>query len=388
MSKLKGVKVLDLTRLLPGALCSLYLADLGAEVLKIEDIEGGDYLRWIPPYTDGESVYFAILNRNKKSMKLNLKTKVGVEIFLKLVPEYDVVIESFRPGVLDKLGVGYFRAKEINPKIIYCSISGFGQNGPYKNVAGHDINYIGYSGILELCGGKNSPPILPSVQIADVAGGSLNSVIAILSALLNREKTGVGCNIDISMIDGIMPFLSLILGKYFSDNLLPQRGNTDLSGKFICYNIYKTKDGKYIALGALEPKFWVNFCKEVERDDLIDKQFAVDNDFEKYYGEVENIFLQKTQKEWTEIFKDKDICCTPILNIKEMLKNEHTTSRGLLLKDEKTGEKYIPIPIKFSDYEIKNNLAAPKYGEHTYDVLQKLGYNLEEVEKLQKEKVI
>lgn len=388
MSKLENVKVLDLTRLLPGAICSLYLADMGADVLKVEDTEMGDYLRWIPPMRDGRSIYFSILNRNKKSMKLNLKKDKGVKIFLKLIEKYDVVIDSFRPGVLDKLGIGYSIAKEINPKIIYCSITGFGQTGPYKDMPGHDINYIGYSGILELCGERNSPPHLLPVQLADIAGGSLSAVISILCALYSRSTSGLGCNIDISITDCTIPFLSLIFGKYFYDNILPKRGQDDLTGKFICYNVYKTKDEKYIALGALEPKFWINFCKEIKREDLIDKQFVTGDEFEKYHREVENIFLQKTQKEWEEFFKGKDVCCTPVLDLQQVVKNEHVISRGLILEDEKTKEKYIPCPIKFSDMEIKNRLPAPEHGEHTVEILTELGYTDEEIEKFKIEKII
>ena len=387
---LKDIKILDLTRLLPGGYCTMLLADLGAEVLKIEDNKMGDYIRWLPPLIDGESAYFSVLNRNKKSMKLNLKKEKGKEIFFKLLKNYDVVIEGFRPGVTDALGIGYNDLSKINERIIYCSITGFGQTGPYKNKAGHDINYIGYSGILDLMGIKDGMPVIPSVQIADIGGGALLSAFAIVSAVLSREKTKKGCYIDISMLDGVIPFLILCFAKYFADNILPKRGEIDLSGGYICYNVYKTKDEKHIALGALEPKFWEGFCKAIGREDLRDVHLVKGKEKEKYYEILQNIFIQKTQKEWIEFFKDKDVCLTPINTIEDVLKDEQIKNREMIIDFELNNKKLkqINFPIKFSNFELEIKLPPPKFGEHTHDVLKNLGYNEDEIMNLQKEDVI
>ena len=277
MSALEGVKVLDLTRLLPGGFCTLLLADFGADVLKVEDTGMGDYVRWAPPHYEGaedsaKSSLFLALNRNKRSIRINLKEERGREVLLRLVKEYDVVIESFRPGVMDRLGVGYERLREENPRVIYCAITGYGQDGPYRDRSGHDMNYLGLIGLLGLTGEQDGPPIQSAGQIADLGGGALMAAFGVLAALHERERSGEGQLVDVSMADGALAWLAMVAGRYFADGQVPKRGELDLAGRFVCYRPYACKDG-WVTLGALEPKFFQAWCRGVGREDLIEKQF-------------------------------------------------------------------------------------------------------------------
>src|SRR5215208_5760740 len=274
---LSDVKVLDLSRLLPGGFCSLMLADFGAEVLKVEDTGMGDYVRWaIPRYEGAEesasAAYFLALNRGKKSIRINLKEERGREVLLKLVKEYDVVLESFRPGVLDRLGVGYERMKQENPRLVYCAITGYGQDGPYRDRSGHDMNYLGLVGLLGLTGDREGPPVQAAGQIADVGGGALMAAVGILAALHERQRSGEGQLVDISMADGSLSWLAMVAARHFADGIVPRRGSIELAGGLVCYRPYACRDG-HVTLGALEPKFWRNWCVGVGREDLIEKQF-------------------------------------------------------------------------------------------------------------------
>src|ERR687885_829907 len=245
---LSDVKVLDLSRLLPGGFCSLLLADFGAEVLKVEDTGMGDYIRWSPPYYEGaddsaKSALFLALNRNKRSVRLNLKTDQGKEVLLRLVREYDVVLESFRPGVLDRLGVGFERMREENPKLVYCAITGYGQDGPLRDRSGHDMNYLGLVGLLGLTGEADGPPVQSAGQIADIGGGALMAAFGILAALRERGRSGEGQFVDVSMADGALSWLALVAGQYLCDGTPPRRGELELAGRLICYRPYPCKDG-------------------------------------------------------------------------------------------------------------------------------------------------
>ena len=313
---LNDIKVLDLSRLLPGAYCSQILSDYGATVLKIEDPVLGDYMRYFQPILNKESAYFISVNRNKKSIKLNLKTEKGLQIFFKIAKMYNVIIESFRPGVMDKLGIGYDIIKTINPAMIFCSISGFGQDGPYRDKVGHDINYIGYGGVLDITGERNGPPAIPGVQIGDIGGGGMLAAIAILIAAIGREKHGKGQYIDISMLDGIISWLAIYGGKYLVDGLIPERGNLDLNGGIAGYNVYKTKDDKYITLGiASEDKFWKALCSAIGRIDLLDRQY--DKDQLSLKSTLQDIFLSKNLNEWQCLLQNSDTCFGPVNSIEE-----------------------------------------------------------------------
>ena len=275
---LAGLKVLDLSRLLPGGFCSLLLADLGAEVLKVEDTGMGDYVRWSPPYVEGaedsaRSALFLSLNRNKRSIRVDLKADAGKEVLLRLARDHDVLLESFRPGVLDRLGVGYERLKQENPGLVYCAITGYGQDGPKRDAAGHDMNYLALGGLLGLTGEPDGAPVQAAGQIADVGGGALMAAVGILAALRERERSGLGQVVDVSMFDGALSFLAMIAAQTLTDGVTPRRGLLPLSGQFACYRPYACSDG-WVACGALEPKFWQAWCRGVGREDLIEQQFA------------------------------------------------------------------------------------------------------------------
>ena len=272
---LDNIRILDLTRLYPGPLGTMMLADMGAEVIKIEDINNPDYMRYYPPYLLSESAGFLAVNRSKRSFAVNLGTKKGVKLFYSLLKTADIVVEQFRPGIIDKMGLGYKNARKIKKDIIYVSVTGYGQNGPYAMQAGHDINYIGYSGILSSTGTKETGPVIPGAQIADVAGGAYMTIIACLSALWAREKTGRGQQVDVSMLDAILPLMTLQMAHYQAAGILPDPGQAALSGGLVCYGTYRCADGKYIALGILEEKFWKNFCKMLDRQEWQGKQFAL-----------------------------------------------------------------------------------------------------------------
>lgn len=391
MGLLKELKMLDLSRLLPGPYCSLLLADLGMEVLKIEDPDMGDYTRALGPARKKDSGNFLALNRNKKSMKLNLKQKEGKEIFYKLIKSYDIVLEGFRPGVMDRLGIGYQDLRKRNPRVIFCSLSGYGQDGPYRERSGHDVNYIGLGGILGITGQKNGDPTIPGVQIADIGGGGMMAAIAILAACVHREKTGEGQYLDISMMDGVVSWLSMHAGKYSIDGELPERGEMQLSGRYACYQVYPTKDGRHMSLGALEPKFWKNFCEAIGRRDLVHKQFIEGEERVRIIEEIRNLFRTKPQKEWVDFFKDVDACCEPILTFEEVFQHPQVLHRKMVLEYEHPVEgkiRQVGNPIKSSQFPFEIRSPSPAWGEHTIDVLKEIGYSEEEIKHFKEVKAI
>jgi crotonobetainyl-CoA:carnitine CoA-transferase CaiB-like acyl-CoA transferase len=388
---LKELKMLDLSRLLPGPYCSLLLADLGMEVLKVEDPDLGDYSRKMGLMGKRDSAFFLSLNRNKKSITLNLKKREGREIFYKLIETYDIVLEGFRPGVMDRLGIGYQELKKRNPRVIFCSLSGYGQDGPYRERSGHDANYIGLGGLLEITGEKNGDPVLPGVQIADIGGGGMMAAIAILAAAIHREKTEEGQFLDISMMDGVISWLSMHAGKYFFDKELPKRGEMQLSGRYACYQVYPTKDGRHMSLGALEPKFWMNFCETIGRRDLIYKQFIEGEERLRVIEEIQDLFKTKTQKEWVDFFKNVDACCEPILNFEEVFQHPQVLHRKMVMEYEHSVEgkvRQVGNPIKSSQFPFEIRLPSPAWGEHTMEVLKAIGYSEEEIKHFKEVKAI
>ncbi len=380
---LEGVRVLDLSRLLPGGFCSLLLADFGAEVLKVEDTGMGDYIRWSPPYYEGaeessRSALFLALNRNKRSIRLNLKTDEGKEVLLKLVREHDVVLESFRPGVLDRLGVGYERMREENPQLVYCAITGYGQDGPLRDRSGHDMNYLGLVGLLGLTGERDGPPVQSSAQIADIGGGALMAAFGILAAL----RSGKGQVVDVSMADGALSWLAMVAARYFADGAVPQRGKLELAGGLICYRPYACSDG-HVTLGALEPKFWQAWCRGVGREDLIEKQFEAPGS--DAHAEVERIFLERTRDEWTAFASQHDCCLEPVLDLGEALDSELVRAREMVVELDQNGVpvKQLGIPVKLSETPGSVRMPGPALGEHTREVLESLGYSAEDVSRLE-----
>ncbi|MGJ9457824.1 CaiB/BaiF CoA transferase family protein [Oceanobacillus sp. CF4.6] len=370
---LKSIRVLDLTRLLPGPYCTMVLADFGAEVIKIEEPQLGDYVRFQEPKIDENSAFFHSLNRNKKSVAINLKSEEGKAAFLKLVESTDVVVESFRPGVMDRLGIGYEKLKEINPSIIYCAITGYGQTGPYVEKPGHDINYMSYAGLLDIMGERDGDPVVPAVQVADIGGGALPAIIGILLALMDKDKSGKGQVVDIAMMDNIIPWLQTTLPDYIATKELPKRGELTLSGGKACYGVYKTKDNKYLSVGSLEPKFWEEFCNAIERKDLISQLDAPLEEQYRMKYEIQQKLIEKTQAEWDEIFSTYDTCVAPILTFEEMMEDPQVIAREMIkeVEHQTLGKiKQIGIPIKLSETPGEIRTVAPKLGEHTQEILK------------------
>jgi alpha-methylacyl-CoA racemase len=387
VSALADVKVLDLSRLLPGGFCSLLLADFGADVLKVEDTGMGDYIRWSPPYVEGaddtaKSALFLALNRGKRSIRLDLKSDAGREVLLRLVRSYDVVLESFRPGVMERLGVGYERLREENPRLVYCAITGYGQDGPYTARSGHDMNYLGLNGLLGLTGEAGGPPVQSAGQIADVGGGALTAAFGILAALRERERSGEGQFVDASMFDGSLSWLALVAARYLAEGAAPARGQLELAGSLICYRPYACKDG-WVTLGALEPKFWQAWCRGVGREDLIEKQFLAPGS--PAHAEVEQIFLTRTRDEWTDFASQHDCCLEPVLGLDEALDSELVRAREMVVSVDQPGTDGVDllgVPVKLSRTPGAPAGPGPALGEHTREVLESAGYSASEIDAL------
>jgi crotonobetainyl-CoA:carnitine CoA-transferase CaiB-like acyl-CoA transferase len=386
---LEGITILDLSRLLPGPFATQILADFGAEVIKIEDPGGGDFLRQVPPYFNDQSIFFHSINRGKKSFCLNLKSEEGKEIFKNLVGQADVLLEGFRPGVMDKLGLGYDVLKEINRRLIYCSISGYGNSGPYRDKAGHDLNYISYAGIAGLTGNLGEKPIIPGVQTADIGGGSLWAVMAILLALQARGINGRGQYCDISMLDGVFAWSPFFLAGLELGGEVPQRGSEILNGGYACYNIYSTRDNKYVSIGAIEPKFWSGFCLRLGKQDFIEKQYLPKAQT-TMKRELEKIFKGKTRDEWVEYFSDLDVCFSPVLDFSETVLNEHLQHREMLAKIN-LGDCSVNIirnPIKMSDTPARVCQDVPVIGADTEKILMEIGYSQDYIQYLREKNVL
>jgi alpha-methylacyl-CoA racemase len=392
---LAGIRVLDLSRLLPGGFCSLLLADFGAEVLKVEDTGMGDYIRWSPPYYEGahesaKSALFLSLNRNKRSIRLDLKHERGREALMALVRDHDVVLESFRPGVLERLGVGYERMREENPGIVYCAISGYGQDGPKRDASGHDMNYLGLIGLLGLTGERGGEPVQAAGQIADLGGGALMAAFGILAALRERDGggehpgSGLGQLVDVSMADGALSWLAMVAASYFADGAVPRRGELPLAGSLICYRPYECSDG-WVTLGALEPKFWQGFCRGVGREDLIAAQF--ERPGSDAHAQVQEIFKQRSRDQWEAFAGEHDCCLEPVLELDEALSSELVSAREMVVEIDQPGAeqpvRQLGVPVKLTRTPGDHaRLAGPSLGEHTEAVLLAVGYSEAEVAEL------
>lgn len=389
---LAGLKVLDLSRLLPGGFCSLLLADLGADVLKVEDTGMGDYVRWSPPYVEGaedsaRSALFLSLNRSKRSIRVDLKSDAGKEVLLRLVREHDVLLESFRPGVLDRLGVGYERLKQENPGLVYCAITGYGQDGPKRDAAGHDMNYLALGGQLGLSGAADGPPIQGAGQVADVGGGALMAAVGILAALRERdggggrEGSGLGQVVDVSMFDGALSWMGMLAAAMLADGQVPRRGRLPLSGQFACYRPYACKDG-WVSCGALEPKFWQAWCRGAGREDLVELQFAAPGS--DGHKAIEAVFVSRTRAEWAAFNAEHDCCVEPVLDLDEALESELVRAREMVVALDQPGAaepvKLLGLPIKLDRTPGDPARApGPALGEHTDAVLAAAGYSAGEI---------
>ena len=385
---LNKLKVLDFTTLLPGPYATMGLADMGADVLRIISGSRPDLAAFAPPFIPGEDISFATayLGRGKRCMTLNLKDPRAIEIIRRLLSDYDILIEQFRPGVMEKLGLGYAALREINPALIYCSLTGYGQTGQYRDRVGHDINYLARSGIMAYSGKKETGPSLTGMQIADVASGSNNTVIGILAAVISRNETGRGQQIDVSMADGVVAFNALAGNAYLVDGNEPGREGFLLNGGSL-YDFYETKDGGHISLGALEPQFFAAFCEGVGRPDLAVGGVSPEN-IEEVKVQVREIVLTKTRDAWVKIFEGTDACVEPVLTLSEALDDEQTRERSLVVEvDLPTGEtvRQIAHPIIFSETHQEYRTAGVPAGAHTREVMRDLGYSDAEVGEFEKE---
>ncbi len=382
---LAGLKVLDLTRLLPGGFCSLLLADFGADVIKVEDTGMGDYVRWSPPYYEGadqtaRGALFLALNRGKRSIRIDLKTEQGKQVLLRLSRDADVLLESFRPGVLDRLGVGYERLREVNPGLVYCAITGYGQDGPNRDRSGHDMNYLALNGLLGLTGEPDGPPVQAAGQIADLGGGALMGAIGVLIALREREQSGLGQLVDCSMFDGSLSWLAMVAADMLATGKPPRRGALQLAGSLTCYRPYACADG-YVTLGALEPKFWSAFCRGVEREDLLDHAF--DPPGSDAHRSVSEIFASRTRAQWHEFASQHDCCLEPVLGLDEALQSEQVSARELVVEVDQPGAqqpvRLLGAPFKLSRTPADSTRPGPGLGDHTDEVLAAAGYSGEEI---------
>ncbi|WP_153146693.1 CaiB/BaiF CoA-transferase family protein [Dechloromonas sp. H13] len=369
---LAGIRILDLTRLLPGPVATLHLADLGAEVIKIEDPQVGDYARTLGTGTGGDSAYFRMINRNKQGLRLDLKQPAGVEVFLRLARTADVVVESFRPGVMDKLGIGYAAVAAVNPKIAYCSISGYGQDGPYRDLAGHDINYLGYAGVLDQIGRAGGDPAIPNFQIADLLGGALTAAMGILSAVLDAQRSGQGRHIDVSMTDSVLAHTYFAMLRLNDAGRSAPRGSDLLSGGLPCYATYRCADGRHMAVGALEGKFWKICCATLERPEWVARQWDAG-----LRDEMAALFATRPRDDWAARFAAVDCCVTPILSPEEALDNAQIAARGMVLRDG--GLTQFAPPLKLSEHAFAVRQAAPRVGEHNAGILRGAGYTDDEI---------
>ena len=367
MLPLSGITIVDLSRLLPAPLATLFMAQMGARVIKIEEPAGGDYIRWTPPMQGDYSAFFYLLNRGKESVTINLKNEKGREIFREIVKKADVLVESFRPGVMDSLGLGYEELSGLNPRLIYCAVTGYGYTKTeYASRAGHDLNYVSINGIAALNGTKQTGPLHLGVQVADIAGGAYMALISVLAALLKREKTGRGEFLDISMTHGSMPLTVMGFGEYLGVGRSPGPEEYTLNGLYPCYRIYRAKDG-FVSLAALEPKFWQNFCRAVGREDLLDKAFATGEEGEKIRKELEEIFQSRSVDEWAELNGKYDFCCEPVNDFDALLSHPLVEENKVIGRDENgLGFVRFPLPSLRTD-KIES---APHLGEHTEKVLK------------------
>ena len=373
MLALEGIRVLDMSRLLPGPYCTMLLADFGAEVIKLEAPGQGDYARTFGPFLKDFGYWHLQLNRNKKSMVIDLKTQEGKETFYKLAKTADVVVESYRPGVLKKLGVDYETVSKLNPKIIYCSLSGYGSKGPLAKQADHDIGYVSLAGITAMSGEKNGKPAIPGVLMADM-NSALSAGMAIMIALRHAQQTGEGQEIDISLYNVAMSLMPGAASLYFGGGIVPQRGNNWLTGENPNYNIYETKDHRYLAVGCLEKKFWTNLCKALGRPELTD---LLDNkkNFAYLEQQLQEEFLTRTMREWESYLYGKDTCVTPVLNFDEACEAPQTLDNEMVIKvqDEELGEyRLMGHQLKLSKTPASVRKRAPILGEDTENLLQEL----------------
>jgi crotonobetainyl-CoA:carnitine CoA-transferase CaiB-like acyl-CoA transferase len=392
---LAGLRVLDLTRLLPGPVATMHLADLGAEVIKIEDTAAGDYARAMGPGQPaadggGDSLFFRMVNRNKKSLRLDLKQAAGVEVFLRLARDADVIFEGFRPGVVDKLGIGYETVRAINPRIVYCAITGYGQTGPWADHAGHDINYLATAGLLDQIGTHDGTgsgaPAIPNLQVGDLLGGALTPLLGVLAAVIGAKATGQGSHVDVAMTDAVLAHTIFPLVTTLAYGQPAPRGADLLTGGVPCYGVYRTADGRYLAVGALEPKFWQALCAAVGRSDLAPFGLATGSKGREVKAELAGLLASQPLAHWEPIFAAADCCVTPVLRLDEAMVHPQVLAREMLVEVE--GVKQYAPPCKLSAWPWADATSAPAAGADSEDVLMAAGYAESDIARLRSSGVI
>lgn len=385
---LANLNILDFSTLLPGPYASLMLADMGANVLRIESPSRPDLVRALPPLdATGQSAAHSYLNRNKQALALDLKQIAALDIVKKLLTQYDIVLEQFRPGVMQRLGLGYEQLREINPRVIYCSITGYGQTGPLKDRAGHDINYLALSGVADYSRRKGQKPVPQGVQIADIAGGSHHAVMGILAAVIEREQTGLGQHVDISMTDCAYSLNAMFASGYLGGDVEPQAENTMLNGGSF-YDYYETQDGRYMSVGSLEPPFLMQLCQTLNIQAHIGKAGSQKpDDIAEFKAVMSDAFLQHDFNHWCEVFAALDCCVEPVLTFSEASQSEHAQARHWVITAQSNGHKVKQLnnPIM---KELNVNNTGGKIGAHTQHVLQELGFSAREIEQFKQHKVI
>ena len=387
---LKNLKILDFTYLLPGPYGTMMLADLGADIIKVENPNNPDMLRMLPPIVNGISAVYAHINRGKKSLALDLKSPEAKDIIYKLIKDYDIVIEQFRPGVMEKLGFGYNDLKNINPSLIYCSLTGYGQTGSYSQRAGHDINYMALSGVDSFSGKKTTGPSLHGIQIADIASGAKNMVIGILAAYIKRQATGQGDHIDISITDGVFSMSAFTTAAYLEGETLPQPETQMLNGGGI-YDYYATSDGRYLSVGPIEPKFFQSFCQAIGYTDILNNIDFSPEAVLMHKKNIAKIIASKPLSHWITVFSSIDACIEPVRTLEEAIANPPLSERNMIVSitDVKGSTfKQIGNPIKFSSQNYIAQSAGVSLGYNNDEILQSIGYNKDTIEQLYKTKVI
>src|SRR5437773_8297254 len=391
VAALEGLVVLDFTRLLPGPFCTQLLANLGADVIKIEDPALGDYMRSVPPLVDGTSYPFLMVNRGKRSLAVDLKTSEGQDILRQLSRRADVVVEQFRPGVMARLGASYDDLAMMNPRIVYCSFSGYGQTGPYKDLPGHDLNFEALAGILAVTrSGADKAPAIPGVPIADLAGG-FNAALAILAALRTRDRTGRGEFIDVSIYDGALALMVLGLARFLATGEEPVAGETLLTGTFPFYSLYETKDGRWLSVATVEPKVWSRVCELIGAPDLAEKQFKDGAERFQVAQALADKFRGRTLAEWEALLAMENLPITGVKRVSEVVRDPHVKARGLLPVVDVSGLwrlQVIAHPAKHATLETRNPTRVPAKGQDTEEILRSLGYTARQIQTLAKKGVV
>ncbi|KPK21644.1 MAG: hypothetical protein AMJ76_02115 [Dehalococcoidia bacterium SM23_28_1] len=393
MLALEGIRVLDLSRLAPGPYCSMLLADLGADVLLVEEPAGTGGLagragrRLLERDVSERAMAFNALSRNKRSIALNLKNEAARQVFYRLTERADAVLEGFRPGVVKRLGVDYETLGRINPRIVYCSLSGYGQSGPYADLVGHDINYISIGGALGMIGWPDTPPAIPMNIIADFAGGGLYAAFAILAAIIARERTGAGQYIDMAMTDGVLSLLALVASQYFGSGVAPRPGQSFLNGGVPFYCVYETRDGRWLSIGCLEPAFWEALCRAVGREDFIPYQMNADK-YPEMFDYFRQEFKTRTRDEWFEYLRQFDICVGPVYSLEEVFNDPQVRAREMVVELEHPAVgkvQQVGVGAKLSQTPGSVRSLAPSRGQHTEELLLELGYSQQQIEELRAE---